>query len=110
MINAPLQLKIKNSDHELNAFANNYRVMLIYNEYGMYRIWNKIIELIGINNPIDFVEANDDDDKLFMMVDVHENTSFVFEDNYRYGHNKVVIALHSIISDCIKASLVQHRY
>ena len=45
-----------------------------------------------------------------MMVDVHENTSFVFEDNYRYGHNKVVIALHSIISDCIKASLVQHRY
>ena len=44
-----------------------------------------------------------------MMVDVHENTSFAFEDNYRYGHNKVAIALHSIIIDCIKTSLVQHR-
>ena len=109
MINAPLQLKIKNSDHELNAFANNYRVMLIYNEYGMYRIWNKIIELIGINNPIDFVEA-DDHDKLFITTDVHKNTSFVIEDNYRYGHNKVVIVLHSVINDYLKTSLVQHRY
>ena len=25
------------------------------------------------------------------MVDVHENTSFVLEDNYRYGDNEVVI-------------------
>ena len=109
MINAPLQLKIKNSDHELNAFANNYRVMLIYIEYGMYRIWNKIIELIGINNPIDFVEA-DDHDKLFITTDVHKNTSFVIEDNYRYGHNKVVIVLHYVINDYLKTSLVQHSY
>ena len=42
------------------------------------------------------------------MVDVHENTSFVREDNYRYGHNKVVIVF--VISDCLKTSLVQHRY
>ena len=72
-------------------------------------IWDKIIELVGINNHIQFLEA-DDDDKLFIMVDVHENTSFVLEDNYRYGHNKVVIVLHSVINDCIKTSLVQHRY
>ena len=109
MINAPLQLKIKNSDNELNAFANNNRVMLIYNEYGMYRIWNKIIELIGINNPIDFVEA-DDHDELFIKADVHKNPSFVIEDNYRYGHNKVVRVLHSVINDYLKTSLVQHRY
>ena len=44
------------------------------------------------------------------MADVYKNTSFVIEDNYRYGHNKVVIVLHSIINDCIKTSLVQHRY
>ena len=109
MINAPKKKKIKNSDHELNAFANNYRVMLIYIEYGMYRIWNKIIELIGINNPIDFVEA-DDHDKLFITTDVHKNTSFVIEDNYRYGHNKVVIVLHYVINDYLKTSLVQHSY
>ena len=72
-------------------------------------IWDKIIELMGINNHIYFLKA-DDDDKLFIMADVHKNTSFVIEDNYRYGHNKVVIVLHSVINDCIKTSLVQHRY
>ena len=46
----------------------------------------------------------------FIMADVHENTSFVVEDNYRYGHNKVVIVLHSVINGCLKTSLVQHRY
>ena len=64
MIIAPLQLKIKNFYNELNTFANNNRVMLIHNDDKEYfrkciRIWNKIIELIGINNPIDFVEADD---------------------------------------------------
>ena len=43
-----------------------------------------------------------------MKADVHKNTSFVIEDNYRYGHNNVVIVLLSIINDCIKTSLVQH--
>ena len=72
-------------------------------------IWDKIIELIGINNHIYFLKA-DDDDELFIMADVHKNTSFVIEDNYRYGHNKVVIVLHCLINACIKTSLVQHRY
>ena len=44
------------------------------------------------------------------MADVHKNKSFVIEDSYRYGHKKVVIVLHSVINDCIKTSLVQHRY
>ena len=114
MIIAPRQLKMKNFYNELNTFANNNRVMFIYNDDKEFfrkcrEIWNKIIELIGINNPIDFVEV-DDDDELFIMADVHKNTSFVIEDNYRYGHNKVVIVLHSVINDCIKTSLVQHRY
>ena len=52
----------------------------------------------------------DEDDELFIVVNVHKNTSFVFEDNYRYRYNKVVVVLHSIISDGIKTSLVQHRY
>ena len=32
MIIAPLQLKINNFYNELNTFANNNRVMLIYND------------------------------------------------------------------------------
>ena len=114
MIIAPLQLKIKNFYNELNTFANNNRVMLIYNDDKEFfrkciEIWDKIIELIGINNHIYFLKA-DEDDELFIMADVHKNTSFVIEDNYRYGHNKVVIVLHSVINDCLKTSLVQHRY
>ena len=114
MMIVPLQLKINNSYNEINTFENNNRVMLIYNDDKEFfrkciEIWDKIIELIGINNHIYFLKA-DDDDELFIMADVHKNTSFVIEDNYRYGHNKVVIVLHSIINDGIKTSLVQHKY
>ena len=113
---APLQLKINNFYNELNTFANNNRVMFIYNDDKEFfrkcrEIWNKITELIGINNPRDFVETDSDyDDNEFFMVDVHKDTSFALEDNYRYGHNKVVIVLHSVINDYLKTSLVQHRY
>ena len=114
MMIAPLQLKKRNSYNEINIFENNNRVMLIYNDDKEFfrkciEIWDKIIELIVINNHIYFLNA-DDNDELFIMADVHENTSFVLEDNYRYGHNKVVIALHSVINDYLKKSLVQHRY
>ena len=88
--------------------------MLSYNDDKEFfrkciEIWDKIIELIDINNPIYFLKAGEDDE-LFIMADVHKNASFVIEDNYRYGHDKFVIVLHSIINDCIKTSLVQHRY
>ena len=114
MIIAPLQLKIKNSYNELNKFANNNSVMLIFNDDKEFfrkciEMWNTIIELIGINNPIDFVEV-DDHDKLFITADVHKKTSFIIEDNYRYGHNTVAIVLHSVINDYLKTSLVQQRY
>ena len=110
----PLQLKINNFYNEINTLENDNRVIFIYiDDKEFFRrcieIRDKIIELIGINNPIDFVEV-DDDDELFIMVDVHKNTSFVIKDNCRYGHNKVVIVLHSVINNCIKTSLVQHRY
>ena len=114
MMIVPLQLKINNSYNEINAFKKNNKVMLIYNDDKEFfrkciEIWDKIIELIGINNHIYFLKA-DDDDELFIMADLHKNTSFVIEDNYIYGHNKVVIVLHSVINGCIKTSLVQHRY
>ena len=115
MIIAPLQLKIKNSYNELKTFANNNRVMLIYNDdKKIFRkcieMWNRIIKLIGINNPIGFVEADYEAYELFIKADVHENTSFVIEDNYRYGQNKIVIVSHSAINDYLTTSLVQHRY
>ena len=90
------------------------KVMHIYNDYKEFfrksiEIWNKIIEVIGINNHLYFLKV-DENNELFIMANVHKNTSFVIEDNYRYGHNKVVIVLRSVVNDCIKTSLVQHKY
>ena len=86
MMIVPLQLKTKNFYNELNTFANNNRVMFIYNDDKEFfrkcrEICNKIIELIGINNSVDFVDADDDADE-FITADVYENTSFVAEGNY----------------------------
>ena len=113
MIIAPLQLKIKSFYNELHTFANNNRVIFIYNDDKEFfrkcrEIWNKIIELIGINNPEDFVETTlDDDANEFITADVYKNTSFV-ESNYR--NNKVVIVLHSVFNGYLQTSLVQHKY
>ena len=66
-------------------------------------IWNRIIELIGINNAKDFANTIDDDTNEFIMVGVSKNTSSV-EGNYR---NKHVIVLHSVIDNYLKTSLIQ---
>ena len=88
--------------------------MFIYNDDQKFsikclKIKDKIIELLGINNYIYFLKA-DEDYELLIMADVHKNRSFVIEDNYRYGHKKVVIVLQSFINDGVRTSLVQHRY
>ena len=80
--------------------------MFIYNDDKEFfrkciEMLDNIIEIIGINNHIYFLKS-DEDHELIIMADVHKNTSFVIEDNYRYEHNKVVMVLNSIINDCIK--------
>ena len=112
MMIVPLQLKINNSYNEINTLANNNRVMFIYNDDKEFfrkcrEIWNKITELIGINNE-DFVETALDDGDKYIEVNVHKNTSFV-KGNYR-NRNKLVIVLDSVIDDYLKTSLVQYRY
>ena len=94
----PLQSKTKNFYNELNTFANYNRVAFLHNKNKecfrkCREIWNKIIELIDINNPIDFVNFDDDANE-FITVDVCEGTSFVNEGNYDRRYSKVVIVLH----------------
>ena len=77
----PLKLKVTNFFDKIKKFTNNDRVMFIYNDdkdffYKCREIWNKITELIGINNALDFVRTNFYDDE-FIIADVHKNTSFV---------------------------------
>ena len=74
----PLQLKIKNFYFgELHMFTNNITLMPIHSDdKELFRkcreIWNKITELIGINDIPDSVETtldDDDDDDEFILVD-----------------------------------------
>ena len=63
-------------------------------------IWNKIIELIDINNAPDFVQTTLHDDS----VDVLENTSFVKSCCHK---DKFIIVFHSVVNNYLKASLIQ---
>ena len=60
--------------------------MFIYNDDKEFvrkciEIWDEVIELIGINNHIYFVKA----DKMMNYLLWQMYTSFVIEDNDRYG-------------------------
>ena len=107
----PLPLKIKDFFGELHAFKNNSKKMFILNKNKELfkkcrERWNKIIELIGINNAKDFVKNTVDyDADEFITVDVHKNISFA-EGNYR---NKLLIVLHSVINDYLQTSLIQAK-
>ena len=63
MMIVPLQLKINNSYNEINAFKKNNKLMYTYNDdkelfRKCIKIWDKIIELIGVNNHIYFLKAD----------------------------------------------------
>ena len=113
----PLQLKIKTFFGELHTYTNNNNnnnnivIPIQSDDKELFRkcreIWNKITELIDINNAEDFVETTLDDGDEFTSVDVHKNTSFV-KGNYK-NRNKLVIVLNSVIDDYLK-TLVQYIY
>ena len=73
---APLQLK-KFFFGELRTCTNNNRVMYVHNnDKKLFRkcreIWNRVAELIGINNAEDFVETALDDGDEIIALDVHK--------------------------------------
>ena len=79
----PSQSKIKKFLGELHPYTKNNRVMPIHcDNKELFRkcrkIWNKIPELIGINNAQaqDFVITTLDDGDEFIMLDVHKKCRF----------------------------------
>ena len=108
----PLQLKIKNFFGELHTYTNNNRVMPIHSDdKELFRkcreIWNKITELIGIDDPTDFVQTTlDNDEGEFIMLKIEKYTSAV-KDKYR---NDLVFIFHSFLIEFPQTSLVQYRY
>ena len=105
----PLQLKINIFFGEIHDIKNNIILMSIQsNDKELFKkfseIWNRIIELMGINNTKGFVKNTiDDDNDEFIMVNAHKNKFFV-EGKYRDKH---IIVLHSVIDNQFKTSLIK---
>ena len=104
-----LELKIKNFYRKLRKLKTNIILMSIESVdkellKKIREIWNKIIQLISINNAKDFVKTTLDGYE-FIMVDVNKNTS-IAEGNYG---NKPVMVLHSVIDNYLKTSLIQGK-
>ena len=109
----PLQLKTSNFYGEIHTYASNYRIMPIHiDDKELFikcrEIWNKITEIIGINNAEDFVETNEVKGDEYNEVNVDKNTNFA-KGNYR-NRNKLVIVSDFVIDDYLKTSLVQYIY
>ena len=109
----PLQLKIKNFYFgELHMFRNNTTLIPIHSDdKELFRkcreIWNKITELIGIDDPTDFVQTTlDNDEGEFIMLKIEKYTSAV-KDKYR---NDLAFIFHSFLIEFPQTSLVQYRY
>ena len=76
----PLQLKIENFYFgELYMFTSAITLMPIYSDGNEFfikcrEIWNKITELIGIDDPTNFIETTlDDNENEFIMLEVEKN-------------------------------------
>ena len=69
-------------------------------------IWDRINELIGINDPRIFVETTSDDEDKFFMLEVEKNASAII-DKYR---NNLVFVFTSVFNNFPQTLLVQYRY
>ena len=113
----PLQLKINNfSFGELEFFADGTAEINIGSNDKIFfikcrEIWNKIIELMDIDNPSNFVEyyfdenGNDAEDKCIML-NIKKSTRAIRDNNRNY----LVFNVTCVINNLLQASLVQYRY
>ena len=69
-------------------------------------IWDKINELIGINDLEIFVETTSDDEDESIKLEVEKNTSTI-RDQYR---NDLAFVFTSVFNNFPQTSLVQYRY
>ena len=117
----PLQLKINNfSFGKLDIFAYDNADVTADVDIGSNdkkcfikcrEIWNKIIELMDIDNASNFVEHyfdenGDDAEDEFIMLNIEKNTSAI-RDKYR---NYLALVFKCVINNSLQASLVQYRY
>ena len=70
----------------------------------MREIWNKIIELLGINNAENFVKYTLDDNSKYIEAVVLKDTNFVPINCLK---DRIIIALDSVVNNNLKASLLE---
>ena len=107
---APLQIKINIFFGNIHKLKINITLVSIKSDdkelfKKLREIWNRITEIIGINNAPNFVQTTLDGVSELIMVDIHENKSFVKGSN----NDELVIVLHSVIDNYLKTSLVQAK-
>ena len=114
----PLQLKIENFYFcELCMFTSGITLVSIFSDNNEFfrkcrEIWNRITELIDIDNPTDFVETTlDDDEDEFIVVDV-EKIQALLEINvemilYLFLHLFLIISLKH---DYFNTDISTHKY
>ena len=105
-----LQLKIKNFYYKIHYFNNSNETIYIENSdkgfsETMREIWNKIIELININNAPNFVKYTLGEEEYIKAV-VLKNTSFVKSNCYK---DNLIIVLHSVVNNILHSSLLKLR-
>ena len=105
-----MEIKVKNFFGNIHKLKNNITLVSIKIDdeelsRKLREKWNRIAEIIGINNTPSFDKTTIANADELIMVDVHENTSFVKSSN----SDELVIVLHSVIENDLKASLVQAK-
>ena len=68
------------------------------------KIWNKITELMFIDNAPDFVKTTLYDDEEYIKANILRNTNFVKSTCYK---DKIIIVLHSVVNNNFKTSLLE---
>ena len=106
---APLQIKINIFFGNIQKLKINITLVSIKSDdkelfKKLREIWNRITEIIDINNAPNFVQTLLDGVSELIMVDVHGNKSFVKDNN-----DELVIVLHSVIDKDLKTSLAQAK-
>ena len=104
----PLQIKIKNFYYEIHDHNKGDKIIYIENsDDGFFQtireIWNRITKLIGIKNAPDFVQNNLYDEE-YIRANLLSNANFVESNCHK---DEVIIVLHSVINNNLKASLLE---
>ena len=103
----PLQLKIENyffGELDFNYYTAD--VIAEGNDKELFikcrELWNKIIEIMDIDNPNDFVVIDDYGE--FIVLDIEKNTSAI-KDEYR---NYLVFVIADVFNNSPQASLIRY--